>query len=226
MGCVIDHLQVDHRVTVIQDFTDVRGIRRKAGESAILRSMDLDWLRQEIVIVWERDGVKETLTFALAAKEGPRNGRMRDYFSVGERVPLFEDTIEGRRQAEAKTWQVPEVVEEPVTDTGRYGDAVDRVWALAARRRFEEAETQVKLILSAPDPCDGRLQSLAGDMVGMAVAHARDADSTVYDWAREKAVHLWYAWGSGATSGGEGTVRRQEIRAAEERLARCDAERR
>ena len=187
--------------------------------------MNLDWQRQEIALVWERDGVKEILPFSLAAKEGPRNGRMRDYFSVGERVPLLEDTLKGRRQSEAKLRRVPLVVGEPVTEPGRYVEAVDRVWALATQHRFKEAEEQIQLLVSAPDPVGGQLQSLAGDMVGMAVAHARDADSAVYDWAREKAVDLWYAWGSGATSGGEGTVRRQQIRAAEERLAQCDAER-
>jgi hypothetical protein len=194
MGCVIDHLKVDHRVTVIQEFTDLRGVRRTVGESAVLRSMALDWQGQEILIIWERNGTKETLTFALAAKEGPRNGRMRDFFSVGERVPLPEDTVEGRRrQADSTFRPLPEVVEEPVTEPGRYGDAFERVWALAARHRFEEAEAQISLIVSAPDPFDGRLQSLAADMVGVAVAHSRDADSAVYDWARKKAVDLWYA---------------------------------
>jgi hypothetical protein len=56
------------------------------GELAIIRRMDLDWPRQELLIEWERDGAKETLSFSLAATSGPRNGKMR--IGGGVRVPL------------------------------------------------------------------------------------------------------------------------------------------
>jgi hypothetical protein len=40
----------------------------------------------EFTIDWERDGKPETLTFSLSAKDGPRNGMMRDYFEKGDLV--------------------------------------------------------------------------------------------------------------------------------------------
>ena len=46
-----------------------------------------------------------------------------------------------------------------------------------------------------------RLQSMAEDVVAFATTHAADADSALYDWARQKAVDQGYAWGSGATNG-------------------------
>ena len=224
MGCVIDHLQTDHRVRVLQDFTDARGTRYVADETAILRAQDLDWAKQEIVLEWEREGRREKLHFALAAKDGPGNGRMRAYFAL-------EDRVASPRAASAKraTGQAPEVPalsEELVRDAERYADALTRVWALAARRRFREAQEQVRAILATPDPYGGTLERLAGDLVNLAVAHAQDDEDVVYQWLRERSIDLWYAWGSQATSGGEGAYRAQYIRAAEERLAQCDAGRR
>ena len=35
----IDHLRVDHRVTVLRDFTDAAGITMRTGESGVLRGL-------------------------------------------------------------------------------------------------------------------------------------------------------------------------------------------
>ena len=223
MGCVIDHLQSDHAIRVLQDFRDARGTFHRAGESGVVRRMDLDWLRQEIVISWEREGAIEAMYFSLSAVSGPRNGRMREYFELGERVAVPGDGPKQGRSSPVVA--VPELERDPITDTSRYGDAVTRVWALAARHRFEEAEVQCQLITAAPDPIGGRLESLADDLVAMAVTHSGDSEEAVYEWARAKAVQLWYAWGSCATSGGEGAARMEKIRAAEDKLARCHASR-
>lgn len=86
MALTIDHLRVDHRVTVIQDFTDTNGVTLRTGETGILRRMEWDQLRMEIHLVIERASGTEDLVFPLRATSGPRNGRMRDYFEVGEDV--------------------------------------------------------------------------------------------------------------------------------------------
>jgi hypothetical protein len=223
MGATIDHLSADHRVEVLQDFQDARGTKHRAGEHAIIRRMDLDWPKQEFLIEWERDGAKEMLYFSLKATTGPRNGKMRQYFAIGEYAPIPREKPMKRRRGQPV--EVPELVEGPVTDVTRYEEALNRVWALAAKRHFDEADEQCNLITASPDPYSGRLERLAGDMVAIAMTHAAEIDPVVYDWARKKAVHLWYAWGSGATSGGEGAVRAESIRAAEDALARCEAER-
>lgn len=223
MSCVIDHLSVDHRVRVLQDFRDARGATHRAGEVAVIRRLDFDWSTQDIVIEWVRDERKETLVFALKSKTGPGNGRMREYFAVEEAVESPEDIA--RREAKRRAPAPPALDEEPVTDPSQLDAAVKRIWALAARRRFEEADQQISLILRGPDPFGGRLESLAGDLVQLARAHAGEADGTIYAWMRESALSLWYAWGSQATSGGEGEVRAVSIRAAEEVLAECDARR-
>jgi len=220
MSTTIDHLSADHRVKVLRDFSDARGRKCRVGETAVIRRMGVDWSRQEISIEWERDGVNEKLVFELMAKSGPRNGAMREYFAVEERVPLFEDTVEGRAQRKFIELQrsVPTVDEQPVREPTRYEEAVARIWALAARRRFDEAERQIRLVLSAPAPAPDRLEQLAEDMAGLAALYRQTPESEVYDWLREHATRLWYAWGSQATSGGEGAVRAERIRAAERRM--------
>jgi hypothetical protein len=221
MGCVIDHLQANHRILVLQDFRDARGTRHRKDDTGIIRIMDLDWARQEIVIEWERDGEAEKMFFALDAKDGPRNGRMRDFFAMEERVPLPKPLPSGALNDHAPA--SPPIVGEPIFDPAQSAGAMDRIAALCARGRLDEAERQIRLILDQPDPYGGRLQELAEHMVDIAVAHAQDADRTVFDWVQRRAETLWYAWGSGATSGGEGAARLVYIEAAEKRLADCQA---
>lgn len=223
MGCVIDHLQANHRVRVLRDFSDVHGVRHGAGESGIIRTMDLDWGRQEIVIEWERNGAAEKLFFALAAKEGPRNGHMREFFEMNEYVPRPNARPSAARRVVPA--EAPPSVESPVADPAQTRDALARISALAVHRRLDEAEEQIRIVLDGQDPFGGRLQQLAEEMVGIAVAHASDPDRTVFEWARQRAIDLWYAWGSGATSGGEGAARMVYISAAEERLAECERQR-
>jgi hypothetical protein len=93
----IDHLSVDHRVTVLRDFTDAAGLTLRAGESGVLRGLSCDQRRLEIHLEIERPSGKVDLVFPLTAKTGPRNGHMREYFEVGEDVsiprviPAFHD---------------------------------------------------------------------------------------------------------------------------------------
>lgn len=221
MSCVVDHLGADLRVRIRQDFTDAQGVRHRRGEEGVTRVLALNWARQELEITWERDGRRETLYFALAAKTGPGNGRMRDYFDVIERSPE-------PREAAARHWpppQLPEPSAEPVDGVGRYGDGFTRLWALAARGQFEAAEEQLQRLLAGPDPHGGRLQQAAEDMVTLACRHAYDPNRAVFTWARERAIRLCYAWGSQATSGGEGESRMDFIRSAEEKLTAAAARR-
>lgn len=198
MGCVIDHLTSHCRVRVLRDFQDTRGTKILAGDTAIIRRMDLDWPTQEIVIEWERSNVTESMFFALAAKEGPRNGHMRDFFEVeGMAVPP--------RPPPPRLRSVPAQMSSDGGLTLEYDAGLARVHALAAERRFEEADAQMRALLDQPDPHDETLQRLAGAISIIAVAYA--ADDPVFPWAREWAGCLWHSWGSGATGGGEGAVR-------------------
>lgn len=220
MSCTIDHLRVDLIATVRQAFTDARGVRCRVGDSGLIRHLGVEWPRQEIVIEWERDGARERLYFPLAGREGPGNGRMRSYFDVTEPPPPPPPPRPQRRAP-----PLPDLAAAPVTEPGRYDEGFARVRALVARARFAEAEVQLRALLTGPDPGGCRLEQTAAQMVEVAVAHAFDPNDAIYAWARDRAVQLWYAWGSQATSGGEGAARLPSIEAAEARLAACDAQR-
>ena len=87
MSCTIDNLRVEHHVTVLRDFTDVSGTVVTAGTQGVLRGLGLDTLTREIWIVFEQCDQLTTWRFHLLAKQGPRNGHMRDFFELGEPVP-------------------------------------------------------------------------------------------------------------------------------------------
>lgn len=47
MSMTIDNLRVDHRVTVLRDFTDAAGITLRAGDSGDISGLSWDQLRME-----------------------------------------------------------------------------------------------------------------------------------------------------------------------------------
>jgi hypothetical protein len=86
MSAAVDHLVAHYEVKVIKAFTDARGIAVPEGATGVIRHIDLDMPLMEFSIDWEREGALERLTFSLSAKDGPRNGKMRDYFEKGDLV--------------------------------------------------------------------------------------------------------------------------------------------
>lgn len=88
MATTIDHLRIDHHVTVLRAFTDADGTALSAGEQGVLRRLDFDPIRLEIKMEIERrNGRKVALRFSLKAPDGPGNGRMKQYFNVGDYAP-------------------------------------------------------------------------------------------------------------------------------------------
>ena len=88
MGAVIDHLREGQTVRVIRPFTIGTDVACQVGDTGVLHKIRLDWVTQEILIEWERANVREVLRINDAATDGPRNGRMRDYFEVIEPDPV------------------------------------------------------------------------------------------------------------------------------------------
>jgi hypothetical protein len=220
MGAVVDHLHEDLEVTVLRDFRDARGQTHKAGERGVIRRIRYDQLAQEVIIEWERDGVsgRETMTFAAAT-------RMRDYFEAGaDRFPSarWKPKIPGFDMTAPDPGVPPEppVVPLPQPHFVRELEAgAANVWALAAQRRFAEAQAQVSAILEGQREL---APSLAGLIGAAAEKHAWERDSDVYDWLKDKCTSLWYYWGACATSGGEGAARADEIHGAEARFDELD----
>jgi hypothetical protein len=222
MGAVIDHLMSGHRVTVIKAFKDADGVEHQVGESGVILKMGLEWPK-EIWIEWEHEGAKERMVFRLDAKEGPRNGAMREFFELGEYVP------QPRPAAVSSLPREPELPKDAppdlITDPSRYDEAVQRVAVLASHRRFEEAERQILQITGWPGEFGWRVREMADHLTGMAAEHVGETDPATYIWLRGWAVQAWYMWGSGATSGGEGAAYAVEIRAGEKVLADLDKRR-
>jgi hypothetical protein len=209
MGCTIDHLEAGHCVTVIRDFADARGESHRAGETAVLKALGVDLASGCIRIDWEREGRVETLVFELASRSGPGNGRMREYFEVSE---LAQEAVRPPSVAPEPPPVEPEVIRDP----SRRDDAFTRVDALACTKRFAEAEEQLRAI--------GAIHAdlVARELGAAAERRARDDDPSAYEWLRDRAIDHWYAWGSEATSGGDGAARLLEIRPAMIRFEELD----
>ncbi|MFN8010381.1 MAG: hypothetical protein U0P81_03155 [Holophagaceae bacterium] len=199
MACTIDHLRVDHRVTVLREFTDLAGNTLRAGDTGVLRGLGLDTARLEVWIELERDGARQTLRFALRATDGPRNGHMRDYFELGVDVttprviPAFQDPA-------ARTMIVPP----PAAESAR-PDA--GTWARAAQDpegpdRLEGVEQEMLRAI----PHLGAAASIAEMYAQRMRAFQRAGDETRAIAAFKLAVDWMGNYASSATSGGEGAA--------------------
>jgi len=238
MACSVDHLRPGVRVRVLRDFSDKRGTRHRAGVEAVIRDIRLDLGRAEFTITWERAGLIEALTFSLTAQDGPRHGRMKDYFGVASATvgesreqprdrpgpnPLATTPPRPRTEtdvASSQRSQPPPAL--PRGDWNREEPGLQQVGTLAVEQRFAEARERLFELCRGNGGRNERLQELAEALGRMAVARAGDPNRSVYEWLRDRSKDLWYAWGSTATSGGEGAARSVEIDAAMERFRRLD----
>ncbi len=199
MSMTIDNLRVDHRVTVLQDFTDANGIALRAGERGVLCGLAWDQLRMEIHIAIERAAGKVDLVFRLKATTGPRNGHMREYFEIGEDVtpprviPAFHD--QSKREMIIPP---PETKSAPMNSTA---------WERAAQTtdgpdRLEDVE---KEMLAAINHI-GVAASIAEIYAARMRAFQRAGNEPRATAAFKLAVDWMDNYASYATSGGEGAA--------------------
>lgn len=223
MSCTVDHLREGQRVRVLRDFADARGFIHRSGEAGLLCRLELDWAEQEIRLTWKREGREETLVFGVAATNGPSNGRMREYFEVQSEAGAQDRVRRVPRPAAGEVAAaIPALEGGLIRDASRHHDALQRVWALAGRLRFAEAEEQLRAVMDRGEDVRVDVRSMAGELGAMAAAHAGDGDRRVYRWLRDRAMQLWHAWGATATSGGEGCAMSLEIEAARRRFEALD----
>lgn len=216
MGCTIDHLRRDLLVQVIQGFQDAKGTRHEAGVVGTIRTLDYHQPTSELTIAWEIDGKPERLVFDLRSRTGPGNGRMKQFFAdLGDAPPPPGTRMRiswAPRDARPPT-PVAKLIQR---GEGRDGGVLRQVWALAANRRFQEAEAQLKELQHWSDPACAQTLTFAVEV------HADDEDGAVFEWLREKATTLWYCWGSTATSGGEGAAMAPDINRAVNRFQQIE----
>lgn len=231
MATTVDHLAQNHRIRVIRPFTDADGRRFETGYAGIIATLDFDWKTLDILMEVAREGGgRDSMRFRLSDKDGPGNRRMREYFEVGDAVPTPRRRQPDEPPDDLETGSSP-ILLPPLTsdvvidDPSREEEAIARVRALAARHRFPEAREQLVVLNGWLDAGGERSRYLAGPIAAAALAHAWDDDESVYLWLKDWSINLWYQWGSGATSGGDGAARAVEIRAAEASWARLEERR-
>lgn len=210
MAMTIDNLRVNHRITVLRDFVDAKGKQMRAGETGVLSRLDWDQIRMEIILEIKRDSGNVKLVFELAAKTGPRNGRMRDYFEIGEDVtppriiPAFHD--QSKRQMIAPP---PEK---------KSASRNDSAWARAAQSadgpdRLEAVEEEIRRSIDHI----GVAASIA-EMYAQRMRMFQRAGNEPRAIAAFKLAVDWMGtYASWATSGGEGAAlsyERDQFRAA------------
>jgi hypothetical protein len=175
-----------------------------------LRGLSWDQLRKEIHIEIERASGKVDLVFPEAAKTGPRNGHMREYFEMGEDVstpriiPAFHD------QSKRQMIQPPPEKKPAAMNTSAWAraaentDGPDRLEAIE-----EEMRRSIDHIGVAASIAEMYAQRMRAFQRAGNEPRAIAAFKLAVDW-----MGTYAGW---ATSGGEGAAlsyERDQFRAA------------
>lgn len=202
----IDHLRIDYRVTVLQEFTDAAGITMHASESGVIRDMSWDQLRDEIFVEIEPDTktgntARVRLKFSLKAQAGPRNGHMREFFEIGEYAPLRGSEPAQRDPIERKMIVPPRTIDK----------AGDPTWWREARNTAgPDRQEDVENSMRAEIQHIGVAASIA-EMYAQRMRAFQQEGNEPRAVAAFKLADDWMSTYAGwATSGGEGAALSRE----------------
>ena len=215
MSAVIDNLHIDHRVTVIRDFTDSAGVSMRTGESGIIRELSFDQIRPQARLVIEREGGgKVALMFQYKVGQPARS--MREIFEVGDYVPVpgTERVWPNPAARQERKMIVPAQPGETTRASGP--DWARDAEALAEAGRLEEAEQAIR---KAVDHI-GAASSIAELHARRMRAFQRAGDEPRAAEAFKRAVDWMGTYAGWATSGGEGEALSREADEFREALTR------
>lgn len=199
MATTIDHLRIDHRVTILRDFTDAAGVTLQAGERGVLRGLSFDQIRLEIRMEIEREKGKVALRFPLKAPTGPRNGHMKEYFELGDYVPTpGREPV--RRDPSARKMIVPAPESGSAQNSGP--DWWRQARSMEGPDRLEAMEQQIQRDAQHI----GGAASIAEMYAQRMRAFQRAGNEPRAVAAFKLAVQWMWTYASQATSGGEGAA--------------------
>lgn len=194
----IDHLRVDHRVTVLREFTDANGVAMRADDRGVIRDMSFDQLRLEIHIEIERDaGERVRLLFPLKATSGPRNGHMREFFDVGDYVAVPGEEP-ARHDPTERKMIVPEKTPEPAGRAVRLRSVHDI--------EGSDAQEEMEQRLLNEIPHIGAAASIAEMYAQRMRAFQAEGNEERAIAAFKLAIQWMGTYAGWATSGGEGAA--------------------
>ncbi len=88
MALTVDHLCIDHRVTILREFTDAPGSTMRVGQVGILRGLTYNQIQAIVTMEIELETGKVAVVLPLRVQSGPRLGHMKEFFELGDYVPV------------------------------------------------------------------------------------------------------------------------------------------
>lgn len=185
------------RVKYLKDFQDAKGYPWREGDEDLILGLEGD----------------ASTGFTLVMRDGPPmpvslfGPKPEEYLHLFDIPPL-------PGPPPLPPWlrkPLPEVSARVEFGEGNLHETIGRAAALFAHGEKEQAIAEMKQINAIPDRTGYLYQQIA-EILGAAAN--RQPTMEGFEWLWEEAFGNWYAWGSQATSGGEGTERGRHIKQA------------
>ncbi|MBL9190213.1 MAG: hypothetical protein JNK23_22215 [Opitutaceae bacterium] len=206
MAATIDHLRIDHRVTVIRDFTDSTGVKMRAGDSGIIRDISFDQIKLQARLGIEREGGKVALMFQYKARQPARS--MREIFELGDYIPVPGTERVWRDSSASKDRKM---IVPPPAATGGPQRAQGPDWARDVQKLEDAGEIEAAVeTIKKNVPHIGYAASIAELYARQMRIFQRAGDELRAVEAFKKAVDWMTSYASSATSGGEGAALSRE----------------
>ncbi|MBX3501651.1 MAG: hypothetical protein KF889_19595 [Alphaproteobacteria bacterium] len=196
MAIQVDHLAVGRWIRLLRPVSDAEGLTFAAGATWRIDAIAADTSTLIVTLRLYAVGSDATMRLDLRAPDGPRLGRMREWFEVVDPPCVVPSGPEPSREPEGLSTLAREL------RLGDIGAADARVRELAMRPRYAGENLQALA---------ERLEAVAREL------SAVDLDRAA--WIYEQAIDCWHGWGAMATSGGDGAARAPRIEAAQARQA-------
>lgn len=191
MGTQVDHLAAGRWIHLLRSVVDADGAAFAAGGTWRIEAIDSPM--GSLIVTFRLFAVAggATMRLDLRAPDGPRLGRMRDWFEVVD----------------------PPADAPPEPEPSRPPRALSALASALRSGDIGAAEARVRDLAARPEYRGENLEALAERLEAVA-RELPPADRERAAWLYDRAIDCWYGWGALATSGGDGAARARRIEAA------------
>src|SRR5262245_324877 len=207
MSTVVDHITAPCVLRILRAFCDLAGQEHAVGSEWHVARLEFCFVSKQLTFHLLDHGLTRSVAIDITDAQGPKIGRMREWFELLGNLPAEEMS---QPRSASSSGSSCHTAAQP--DLGDFATLV----GLMKRHEWEAARVECSRLANESRYDGEALQNFAGELEGVAARLAGE-DREAGIWLYDLAIGYWHAWGSFATSGGDGAARMPYIKGAHAR---------